>query len=763
MVIEGTSCTADIISEPCDRENRSANAKGPLQAAVPTDMAQQATVLLRNLNEASTHASVAAALAEFGPVKRVDVIRGRGFGFVKFATAADAQKAVRAGREHGIDVDGSVVEVALARDKGQKHPNAVEKLVVKTDGKRESQRSVRGRSARVFGIPVGASDKAVYKRLRKLEGFEKVASVEGAATRPAGALAVATFVSLQKASSAVQRLDGATFKGSKLSCRLEAHVDRSHDQRGRLVVRNLHFRAVEEDLLDAFMAYGPIKEARVPRVGEKSRGFGFVEFFCEGDARRALKAASSGQFAVKGRPVAVDQATPKSDHVVAAPAVEASEDVASASDDADEASDGDEESDAAEEDDEEESDEDSDDEEASEDKPDDVAEGRTLFVRNVPYGATRKALAELFARSGSIESVHVVKDKATGLGKGSCFVRYTSQDSATNATMESWALDARPLIVALAVDQSTASKLRDEVGPAKKRKLEHALVGGDRRHVALASEGLIQKGDPAAIGVPENDLKKRERARQEAATKLRNPLFHVNPQRLSIRNLAPHVDATLLKELVEAAGVAPKDVGAVHVARDKVPTVPGKKPKPGKSKGYAFAEFSSHACAMRVLRFANNNPELASYCVPRGKKVTSEVPRPIVAFVVEDHRKVALRQKREEDAKAKATAPLDGPSRKERRREKRIANRLEKKRARKGVEEVPKAPRKVVDEVLRRDRADDRAVEQVFDAAERKRDKKRRKKKAPEQDVEYAYKAPQPDYLASLKKAVVAGEGRWFE
>ena len=49
------------------------------------------------------------------------------------------------------------------------------------------------------------------------------------------------------------------------------------------------------------------------------------------------------------------------------------------------------------------------------------------------------------------------------------------------------------------------------------------------------------------------------------------------------------------------------------------------------------------------------------------------------------------------------------------------------------------------------------------DAAERKRDKKRRKKKAPEQDVEYAYKAPQPDYLASLKKAVVAGEGRWFE
>ena len=147
-----------------------------------TEMAQQATVLLRNLHEASTHASVAAALAEFGPVKRVDVIRGRGFGFVKFATAADAQKAVRAGRENGIDVDGAVVEVALARDKGQKHPNAVAAPIAPSNNeKRESQRSVRGRSARVFGIPAGASDKAVYKRLRKLEGFEKVTSVEGEA------------------------------------------------------------------------------------------------------------------------------------------------------------------------------------------------------------------------------------------------------------------------------------------------------------------------------------------------------------------------------------------------------------------------------------------------------------------------------------------------------------------------------------------------------------------------------------------------------
>jgi len=829
-------------------------------------MAQQATVIIRNLGEAATHASVAAALAEYGPVKRVDVIRGRGFGFVRFAAAADAKKAVAAGRE-GLEVDGQVINVALARDKGAKHPSAapdvptggsrpregadggdntcwdfqkglckrgaacrfshaaadgsspaapvaaaptITETAAPTEKKRavaaaptaektESARAVRGRSTRVFGIPAEASDKAVYKRLRKLEGFEKVkrGDVAGETARPRGSSAVATFTSLQLASRAVTKLHGATFKGATLACRLDAHLDRSLEQRGRLVVRNLHFLAAEGDLQDAFAKHGPLREARVPRVGAKSRGFGFVEFYCEADAKSALKAAASGTFAVRGRTVAVDAATPRSAnaHIVVEPAPADGDEASDgeedgSSSDGEEASEAEEDEEEAEDDDEEARQQnggrtpaeaameearnaamDESEEDGPKEKPDDVAEGRTLFVRNVPFGAARGELAKLFARCGIVESVHVVRDRATGLGKGSCFVRYASQDSATNATQEAWALESRPLLVALAVDQTTASKLRDEVGPAKKRKLEHAAVGGDRRHVALASEGLIQPGDAAAVGLPENDLKMRERARQEASTKLRNPLFHVNPQRLSIRNLGPHVDATILRKLVEASGVASTEVGAVHVARDKVEALPGKKAKPGRSKGFAFMEFGSHACALRVLRFANNNPELSTYCLPRGKKASDEVPRPIVAFVVEDHRKVTSRQKTLDEARAKAEAPMDGPSRQERRLKKRLANRAEKKRTR-TVEQPAKAkkPARPIDPLLKQQQSDDRAVDQVFDAAERKRDKKKRRKKAlPSRkdegsaDVEYAYKAPAGDYLASLKKAVVEGEGRWVE
>ena len=41
----------------------------------------------------------------FGPVKRVDVIRGRGFGFVKFAADADAKAAVQAVPDTGAEDD----------------------------------------------------------------------------------------------------------------------------------------------------------------------------------------------------------------------------------------------------------------------------------------------------------------------------------------------------------------------------------------------------------------------------------------------------------------------------------------------------------------------------------------------------------------------------------------------------------------------------------------------------------------------------------
>ena len=84
-----------------------------------------ATVIVRGLGDDSTHESIRWVFADrFGPVKRVDVIKGRGFAFVKFAAEADAKAAVQAGRDTGVEVDGVWASVDVARDKGAKHPSA---------------------------------------------------------------------------------------------------------------------------------------------------------------------------------------------------------------------------------------------------------------------------------------------------------------------------------------------------------------------------------------------------------------------------------------------------------------------------------------------------------------------------------------------------------------------------------------------------------------------------------------------------------------
>lgn len=54
--------------------------------------------------------------------------------------------------------------------------------------------------------------------------------------------------------------------------------------------------------------------------------------------------------------------------------------------------------------------------------------------------------------------------------------------------------------------------------------------------------------------VPQGDLDKRRREQEEKKSKLRNPLFFVNPLRLSVRNLSKSVsDEELRRTLLEGA------------------------------------------------------------------------------------------------------------------------------------------------------------------------------------------------------------------
>jgi len=59
--------------------------------------------------------------------------------------------------------------------------------------------------------------------------------------------------------------------------------------------------------------------------------------------------------------------------------------------------------------------------------------GRKLYVGNLPYEVGETELHELFARAGTVESVTVMRDQATGRARGFGFVEMSTDEEAQNA------------------------------------------------------------------------------------------------------------------------------------------------------------------------------------------------------------------------------------------------------------------------------------------------------------------------------------------
>jgi RNA recognition motif-containing protein len=59
--------------------------------------------------------------------------------------------------------------------------------------------------------------------------------------------------------------------------------------------------------------------------------------------------------------------------------------------------------------------------------------GRKLYVGNLPYEVGETELQELFTRAGAVESVNIMRDQATGRGRGFGFVEMSTDEEAQNA------------------------------------------------------------------------------------------------------------------------------------------------------------------------------------------------------------------------------------------------------------------------------------------------------------------------------------------
>ncbi len=62
--------------------------------------------------------------------------------------------------------------------------------------------------------------------------------------------------------------------------------------------------------------------------------------------------------------------------------------------------------------------------------------GRRLYVGNLPYSADETELQDLFSKAGTVESVRVMRDPATGRARGFAFVEMATDEEAQKAASE---------------------------------------------------------------------------------------------------------------------------------------------------------------------------------------------------------------------------------------------------------------------------------------------------------------------------------------
>jgi RNA recognition motif-containing protein len=75
--------------------------------------------------------------------------------------------------------------------------------------------------------------------------------------------------------------------------------------------------------------------------------------------------------------------------------------------------------------------------------------GRKLYVGNLPYSTGEQDLQALFGEVGTVDSVSIMRDMATGRARGFAFVEMSSDEEAQKAIerFNEYALDGRNLTV----------------------------------------------------------------------------------------------------------------------------------------------------------------------------------------------------------------------------------------------------------------------------------------------------------------------------
>lgn len=293
----------------------------------------------------------------------------------------------------------------------------------------------------------------------------------------------------------------------------------------------------------------------------------------------------------------------------------------------------------------------------------------TLFVRNLPFATTDDELFRHFRSFGPIRYARIVLDPSTDRPRGTAFVCFakaedakacivkapraiitSAQQQAPSSTGEgktrsilqsedadptgAYTLDGRVLQLSQAVDKIEANRLAEE-GSKQREK--------DKRRSYLLAEGTLSKGSELYSKLSPSEISMREASATQRKKLLQsNPSLHVSLTRLSVRNIPRSITSKDLKAFARQAVVGfatdvkagkreklskeelsrngdemvaaehnrkRKGVGIVKQAKIVFEGQEGgkveEKTGAGRSRGYGFIEYHSHRSALMGLRWLN--------------------------------------------------------------------------------------------------------------------------------------------------------------
>jgi len=463
----------------------------------------------------------------------------------------------------------------------------------------------------------------------------------------------------------------------KEKLRLRKKESKKNKHRARLIVRNLPFATTEENLREHFEKFGEIDEVKLLKKEDgKLLGCGFVQF-------KLVQKAAKARHHLNGKPflnreIECDWALPKEKYkkkevseqqkvepidikeepiddsynaVVKTENDEVKEEPNEKQNNADENSvksdsnseEFSENEDKQEESEDDKAEEDYDDDEIKEEdeesqpesKPhvvsNDAVEGRTVFIKNVPFTATNDDIKECMSQFGPLYYALICMDRMTEHSKGTAFVKFRNKEDADQC------LTTPGITLMGNILEYQCALTKDELQKRSNEKKDRGPK--DSRNLYLIKEGVVLAGSKAAEGVSAADMAKRLQIEQYKTQMLKNLNMFVARTRLIVHNIPASWDDSKLRKLFAKYSDPKAGIKEAKIMRNmRFSDGMGV----GKSKEFGFVTFTAHEAALQALRAINNNPNI----------FTSN-KRPIVAFSIENRAKLQTRERRLQNSKLK--------------------------------------------------------------------------------------------------------------